>query len=194
MHIEPRSATDATILKVLIRRERNAKQRDRYRVVLLALSGRTAPQIAGQLDRSRRFVQQWAYRYRDGGLENLTEQPRSGKPPKLRRTDEAAFKARLEAGPRPADGVCTFRGRDVQRILKEEFGVEYTLMGAYDLLHRLGFSCLRPRPRHRQNDPQAMAQWVAEAPLLSTASRRSIRSVKSKSGSRTRAASDNRAR
>jgi hypothetical protein len=46
MHIEPRSATDATILKVLIRRERNAKQRDRYRVVLLALSGRTAPQPA----------------------------------------------------------------------------------------------------------------------------------------------------
>ena len=53
------------------------------------------------------------------------------------------------------------------RILNEEFGVEYTLNGAYDLLHRLNLSCLTPRPRHEKNDPEAMKAFKQSAPLLS---------------------------
>ncbi len=56
MNIELRCPEDLEVLKKLQRQERNAKQRDRYRVVLLALSGKTAPEIAAKLDRSRRFV------------------------------------------------------------------------------------------------------------------------------------------
>ncbi len=151
-----------------IRNTRNAKQRDRYRAVLLAIRGLTAPQIMDKLDRSRAFVQRWTYIYRDHGLEAMYEKPRSGAPPKLRREDEQAFKDRLNGGPLETDGVCTLRGKDVQRILKEEFGARYTLDGAYAVLHRLGFSCLRPRPKHRKNDPQKMAQWVNDAPLVSS--------------------------
>ena len=86
MNIELRCVEDLDVLKQLQRQERNAKQRDRYRAVLLALDGKTAPEIAANLGRSRRFVQQWTYRYRDGGLANLAEQPRSGAPTKLRCT------------------------------------------------------------------------------------------------------------
>ena len=71
------------------------------------------------------------------------------------------------AGPRESDGVCTLRGLEAQRILQEEFGVAYTLQGVYDLMHRLNLSCLSPRPRHRKNDPAAMAAWVERAPFLS---------------------------
>ena len=72
------------------------------------------------------------------------------------------------AGPTDADGgQCTLRGRDAQRILEREFGQAYSLGGAYDLLHRVGFSCLRPRPRHRRNDPAAMKQWLDDAPPFS---------------------------
>ena len=46
-------------------------------------------------------------------------------------------------------------------------GSSIALPGVYDLLHRLGFSCLAPRPRHRKNDPAQMQQWVEQAPLLS---------------------------
>jgi transposase len=65
--------------------------------------------------------------------------------------------------------VCALRGRDAVRILKNEFGVEYTLDGVYDLLARLGLACLKPRPRHRKNDPAVMRQWLETAPLLSRA-------------------------
>lgn len=192
MEIVPRSPDDVSRLQQLVRSERRAKQRDRWRVVLLALQGFTAPQIAAKLDRSRRFVQIWVYRYRDEGFDGLQERPRPGQPTKLARAAEVAFKARIQAGPLPDDGVCTLRGRDVVRILREQFGVKYSLQGAYDLLHRLGFSSLRPRPRHRKNDPAAMAQWERDAPLLSRKSRKPTRIGGSRSGSKTKAASDSK--
>ena len=72
-------------------------------------------------------------------------------------------------GPTEADGgVCTLRGLDAVAVLEREFGVAYSLKGAYDLLHRLGFSCLRPRSRHRKNEPAAMDQFRRDAPLLSS--------------------------
>jgi transposase len=111
-------------------------------------------------------VQDWAYAYRDGGVDAIQPRPRPGRAPKLPRDREADLRARLDAGPRPDDGVCALRGRDVVRILEREFGVAYTLGGAYDLLARLGYSCLRPRPIHEKSDPVAIADFEARAPLL----------------------------
>jgi transposase len=153
----------------LIRRaaaERDALRRDRYRAVLLALEGKEAVEIAGSLGRSRRSVQDWAYAYRDGGVEAVQPKPRPGRSPKLPRDREAELMARLGAGPRASDGVCTLRGRDVVAILEREFGVRYSLGGAYDLLHRLGYSCLSPRPLHERADPAAVEHFKANAPLL----------------------------
>ena len=87
------------------------------------------------------------------------------------RGQEARLRARLDAaardGPPVADGVCTLRGRDVCRIVEQEFGVVHTLGGIYDVLRRLGYSSLVPRPRHRKNDPVAVEEFPGEhAPLL----------------------------
>ena len=62
-------ADDRQRLEHLIRSERDAKQRDRFRAALLATQGEQAPQIVAKLGRSRRFVQAWAYAYRDGGVD-----------------------------------------------------------------------------------------------------------------------------
>src|SRR5262249_27974573 len=65
--------SDLLRLRELVGRERNAKQRDRYRVVLLAaegLGGRELKreEIAAAGGRSRQFVDGWVKRYRrDGG-------------------------------------------------------------------------------------------------------------------------------
>lgn len=170
MKIRLREESDRQKLQEKIAAERQATQRDRLRAALLASEGKQAVQIAGMLGRSRRFVQEWAYAYRDGGIEAVAAGKSSGRPPKLSRQQEQAFKARVLAGPTDADeGVCVLRGEDARRILQREFGVQYTLKGVYDLLERLKLSCLVPRPRHRKNDPQAMQQWVEQtAPLLSS--------------------------
>lgn len=167
MDVKFRDSAEAEELRRRIDGERNAVQRDRYRAALLACEGRQANQIVEQLDRARRFVQRWAYAYRDGGIAALYPKKNKGRAPTLPREKEQAFKQRFTAGPTPTDcGVCTLRGNDAVRILKQEFGVEYSLRGVYDLLDRLNLSCLRPRPRHRKNDPAAMAAWLETSPLF----------------------------
>lgn len=97
------------------------------RDIFLALEGHSAPAIAQTLARSRRFVQQWVYVYRDHGLEAICPKPQSGRPSELPVTQQEPFKERFLAGPVQADGVCSLRAKEAQRILQEEFGVEYTL-------------------------------------------------------------------
>jgi transposase len=64
------------------------------------------------------------------------------------------LRQRLEAPPRPEDGVCTLRAADVRRIIEQEFGVRMGRQAVYDLLHRLGLSDLMPRPQHEDSDPE----------------------------------------
>ena len=169
MDVAYREEADRAKLHELIATAKHAMQRDRLRAALLAGEGQETLEIAQRLGRSRRFVQTWAYAYRDGGLAALRPGKSPGRPPKLPRAQEPAFRARVLAGPTAADGgVCALRGEDARQILEREFGVPYTLDGVYDLLHRLKLSCLVPRPRHRKNDPAAMAAWVEATPLLSS--------------------------
>jgi len=157
---------DAQTLDRLIRCETNAKQRDRYRVVRLATAGEQTKTIMHMLGRSRGFVQDWAYAYRDGGLDAIAVKPQPGRPPTLPADQHDAFRQRVLDGPTEDDGVAALKGADFVRILEEEFGVNYTLNGVYELLGRLGLSFLSPRPEHRKSDPQAMAKWVERAPFL----------------------------
>ena len=166
MRVSERNPGDVAELTRRTGSEHNALQRDRYRAVLMALDGQEAVAIAKALGRSRRSVQDWVYAYRDGGIDQLLPGKSTGRPTKLPREREAELMARLDAGPLPSDGVCTLRGKDVVAILEREFGVKYSLDGAYDLLERLGYSCLSPRPLHEKSDPQQIERFKQHAPLL----------------------------
>ena len=126
----------------------------RHQAVVLAMQGQPAPAIARALGCSRRAVQAWVARYNRGGVAALQERPHTGRPPRLAGPDVLRFQARLEAGPTPEDDVCTFRCRDLRRILEEEFGVTLRRQAIYDLLHRLDYSSLMPRPQHEQANPE----------------------------------------
>ena len=126
----------------------------RHQAVVLAMQGQPAPAIARALGCSRRAVQARVGRYNRGGVAALQERPHTGRPPRLAEADVPRFRERLEAGPTPEDGVCTFRCQDLRRILQEEFGVTLRRQAVYDLLHRLGYSSLMPRPQHEQANPE----------------------------------------
>ena len=166
MEVRARSSEDRNQLRLLIRTACDAKQRDRYRAVSLALDGRLTEEIVEMLDRSRAFVQRWVYAYRDGGLEAIRIKKPPGRKPLLSRDQWDELRGRLDAGPTDDDAVCVFRGRDIRHILQHEFGVKYSLNGVYELLHRLGYSWLAPRPRHRHADGKAQEAFKANTPFL----------------------------
>jgi transposase len=192
MRVEEHHTADQ--LAELIRAEPQAKVVRRLTTVRLALLGHTAPDIAQQVLLSERQVRTWVARYNEGGTEALADRSGRGRKRPLTDNQEERLQARLRAGPTDTDGVCTLRGEDVRRILKEEFGVVRCLQAVYDLLHRLGFECLRPRPRHPKVDPGATAEFKKGSPNRSPRSERHAPTRVSKSGSRTRRGSARRGR
>jgi len=166
----------------------------RIRAVILALEGRTAPEVAAALGCSRRAAQGWVARYNAEGPDGFGDRPRPGRPGFLTPEMADALRRRIDAGPTPADGTCTLRGPEVRALLGREFGVLYSLPAVYALLHRLGYSCLDPRPRHRKADPAAREEFKKKSPAASMRSPGPTPGSGSRSGSRTRRGSARRGR
>ena len=126
----------------------------RIQAIVLAKQGRTAEDIAQALGCSLRAVKNGVAQYNRGEIAALHERPRSGRPPRLDPQEYPRWKQRLDAPPRPEDGVCTLRGRDIPEILAQEFGAAMCLQAVYDLLHRIKYSSLMPRPQHEESHPE----------------------------------------
>ena len=136
------------------RTQPHARLARRIHGLYLARKGLTCLQIMEITGSARRTIQQWVRHYNAGGIEALKDAPRPGQPTKLARKKTAAFCKRIEAGPTRKDGVSVFNGPVMTRILHQEFNANYSLWGTYHLLHRLGYSCLCPRPQHEKVDPE----------------------------------------
>lgn len=159
--------TDHATTEELRRMERGEKDVYRarsLRIVILAREGWPAPQIGLAVGLSRRAVQERVYAYNSRGSAGLDDPRGAPLQPVLNAAEEARFRERIAAGPTPEDGVCSLRGRDFLRILADEFGKLRRLSAVYGLLHALGYSYLRPRPRHRRADPAAQAEFIRELP------------------------------
>jgi len=162
MHVEGQLPLEE--LKRLECVEQDADRARRLRIIILGIEGWTAPAVAMAVGLSRRICQRWVARYNKEGLAGLED--RRGQEPRwpLSAEQEEAFRARIEAGPTDRELVCSLRGKDFQRILAEEFQLLRSLPSVYWLLHRLGYSYLRPRPRHRKADPEALAEFQRSWP------------------------------
>jgi transposase len=192
MHVEDRHGLDE--LRCLARGEQNARMRIRLQAVVLATQGRTFQEIAQTLGTCSRSVQNWVHRYNHHGAEGLQHRAGQGRHEKLTPQDREGLCARIEAGPCEKDSVCTLRGKDIQRILQEEFGKLYHLNGVYSLLHRLGYSSLMPRPKHRHGDPEAQETFKKNSPRGWKKFAPHTPTNKSRSGSKTKRASGNKVR
>jgi len=179
MKVHWREAADEQRLAALVDVTRDAKQRDRYRVVLIAGQGLgdqaelEREQIAATVGRSRQFVDQWVGRYRKGGIDALIPKRQPGAARRLSTEQEAQLCAMLEAGPPPEEGIAAYNGPILREQIEQRFGKVYSLAGVYKLLHRLGYNDLMPRPRHPDADPAALEDfkktscrsvWLKSAP------------------------------
>ncbi len=191
MTVKPHNRLDQ--LRRLYRTQTNARLARRIQGVYLAKMGLTCPQIMKITGSARRTVQQWLAKYNRGGLDELSEKPRPGQPTKLPRHREHEFCRRLEAGPTQEDDLSVLNGPAIRRILQREFGVLYSGQGLYDLLHRLGYCCLCPRPQHEQADRQAQEAFKKSSQRYWTKSPTNTRTKPSRSGSRMKPALASRA-
>jgi len=147
----------------LIKTERNPYVRTRLHAVAMAHEQKSARQIASLLGYSPRVIFKWVKNYNLFGREGLLDKPGRGKQPIF--TDEETkkrFCQRIESG--PTDGRSVFHGRDIQAILKDEFGKLRSLSDVYYLLHSLGYEWLSPRPRHHRANREEQEEFKKKFP------------------------------
>jgi transposase len=165
MKVDWKDPEDARRLRELIAGERDAKQRDRFRVVLLAGCGLgDLPEcdrefIAQAVGRSRQFVDQWVGRYREEGLEALYPQKQPGAACKLSAAEQRELLAWLQRGPAPEENLAAYNGPILREKIHRHFGKLYALNGLYDLLHRLGYNDLMPRTTHPDTEPEVLESF-----------------------------------
>lgn len=174
------------------RQQKDARLLLRIQAVGLAKQGQTAPQISQMLGVSRRQLQHWAHQYNAQGLDGLVDRRRGSNQRRLSDAQEQQIRDYLDQQAADPHGGLR-RAEDLRTWIDQQFGELYSLPGVYDLLHRLGYSCLMPRPWHQKADP---AVQDASKKSWSRSSRlpKSIRTRRSRSGSRTKPASASKAR
>ena len=150
MKVDWKNPADVERLRELIINQADAKQRDRYRVVLIAgqgLGGQPELQreeIAAVVGRSRQFVDQWVGRYRKGGIDALTPKRQPGASPKLTPQEQRWLGAVLDAGPPPEEGLAAYNGPILREKIQHHLGKVYSLPGVYALKPYCGVNQLSP--------------------------------------------------
>jgi transposase len=165
MKVDWKDPGDADLLRELIAAERQAKQRDRFRVVLLAGAGLgdqkecSREEIASIVGRARQFVDQWVVRYRKQGLAGLVAIKQTGAQSRLTPEQQQELVGWLERGPAPEEKLAAYNGPILREKIQKHFGKLYSLNGVYALLHRLGYNDLMPRTTHPDTDPAVLESF-----------------------------------
>lgn len=139
----------------------------RFRAIILAKKGETANSIAKFLEVRLRTVQAWVRNYNLYGPDILAKNTRDKSQSRTLKPDlERAFKARVLAGPTSEDGIGRFTGKDLQRILAEEFDAQYNYRAVYAVLKRLGLSWITGRKYNEKKRQEEYDKFLKEAPLF----------------------------
>ncbi len=86
------------------------------------------------------------------GIEGLRDKPGRGRRPKLDKEKNQEFIQDLVEMQRTRSGG-SFTGYDMIKLAMEKYGVQYSLNGIYDLVHRIGFSWTTGRSIHPKANP-----------------------------------------
>ena len=152
---------DAAGLRRAAQRSRDAAAARRMLALALVLEGASRTKAAQAAGMDRQTLRDWVHRYNEQGLAGLSD--RKGKVgPKRALTpeQEAEVAAWVRRGPDPSkDGVVRWRRADLARAIAAAFGVELAERSISDVLRRLGFRRLVPRPRHPGQDRAAQASF-----------------------------------
>lgn len=145
-------------LRALAQSEKAQKPQLRLLAALHRKQGWTLERIAGSVGRPMTTVHDWLMRLHARGLSRLQDAKQPGRPSALSRRQLRAFARELERGP-PHNRGGLWTTRLVLERVRVKFGATFTPRHLRRLLHRLGFSIQRPRPRHYRADPVAQARF-----------------------------------
>ena len=129
----------------------------RNRIRLLAMHhiqlGKSFKTISAIVKSHWKTVQSWLRRFRNNGFEGLFESQRSGCSRKINALQESALLDKINTlSESKTGGYIT--GKELHRMLLEEYGVKCSLRTVYNTIHRLGFSWITSRSMHPKSNQE----------------------------------------
>ena len=152
-------------LRRLAKKTKDNNQSRRLLSLAAVLDGmnRTDAARIGGMD--RQTLRDWVHRFNDQWPDGLCDVHAGGVEPRLSPEKLAELAAIVEAGPdREKDGVVRWRRVDLQRVVKERFGVDYCERYIGTLLKKLGFSHISARPRHPAQNGEIVEAFKKKLP------------------------------
>ena len=136
-------------------------ERRRLLAVQRVLEGYSTEEVAEFLGVDPRSVRRWIAAYREGGGQGLLSRPVSGRPPKLKATQEKIVRRWLADSPRE-HGFETelWTAPRVGQLIREEFGIQLNPRYLSTWLRERGFTPQKPQRVPRERDPKAIAAWL----------------------------------
>lgn len=136
---------------------KDSNQSRRLLSIAAALDGMSRWEAAKIGGMDRQTLRDWVHRFNTHGPSGLKDSYRRGNPRRLSSAQQVELAQIVETGPDPAvDGVVRWRRVDLQRVIKERFGVAYHERTIGKLLRALGFSHISARPRHPKQDGEVI--------------------------------------
>ena len=136
-------AASVKLLDDVYRTEKNVDVRERLLLVRRVLvDNEQAARVAEkEFHRSRWWAYKWLKRFDQSGLEGLTNQPRTGRPPEVSEERFAEIKREL------SENLAGWTAKEIMNIIYQKTGVRYHEVHIYRLLHKWKFSPKVPRKR-----------------------------------------------
>ena len=151
--VKMRGDFSAAELRRLAKISKDANQSRRLLSLAAVLDGMSREDAARLGGMDRQTLRDWVHRFNSTGPDGLKDAWWSGPEPRLSPEQKAELVQIVETGPDPAiDGVVRWRRVDLQKLIRERFGVDYHERYVSTLLKELGFSHMSARPRHPAQD------------------------------------------
>lgn len=160
-----RDDLDSVGLRLAARRCKDANAARRMLALAMVSEGASRADAARAGGMDRQTLRDWVHRYNAEGLAGLGDRHGGGTPRLLSPEQEQEVARWVKEGPDLArDGVTRWRRADLARAIEARFDVVMAERSVGDLLQRLGFRRLVPRPRHPGQDPAAQASFRPTSP------------------------------
>ena len=152
-------------LRQLAKAAKDADQARRLLALAAVRDGmsRAAGAKIGAMD--RQTLRDWVHRFNGKGPEGLINGKAPGPEPKLTAEQKEELRQVVEAGPdADKDGVVRWRCVDLKRVIEERFDVDLDEVSIGRILKELGFAHVSPRPKHPEQDPDAIEALKKTSP------------------------------
>jgi len=136
-------------IRLLYNVEKTAKAKLRLLTAIHRKNGKSIDEIAYLLSKSRRTIHGWLTRFQERGIDGKDSIKQSGRPATMTLKQRKNLVEDLERGP-PHNPSGLWTTKDIKKLLKRKYHVEFVSQHIWRLLISLGFSMQRPRKRHYQ--------------------------------------------